>query len=314
MKCYGCGKPGHIAKDCRSKNMVKRPQLNILERIPIKTTGPPEDRLETEYEDEELDEIMNDLLALVNPLLNNNIKELVAKEDGLRKEIAKKQRNIGRIEQRLTDIHEQLKELGSNDKSDDSQARKEMPEQGQDREGSEWEYLSTTSGEGEESRLSEKRAKSCASTSKDPQTQLEKNTEFYQEKVLDGLLQKEFRNDSQHPQHGVMHWTACANATCPVHWEAKSNLGKAIRIRTCGKTWTSCHDLSCNWHLATKRKRKWFPNHDQRWHSSLHGHLKYDEHTVECHLIEWYACFHDKCEKHMRQKRITGFLPESGKE
>ena len=43
MNCYSCGKPGHIAKDYRSKNMVKRPQLNVLERIPIKTTGPPRD-------------------------------------------------------------------------------------------------------------------------------------------------------------------------------------------------------------------------------------------------------------------------------
>jgi len=25
MNYYSCGKPGHIAKDCRLKNMVKRP-------------------------------------------------------------------------------------------------------------------------------------------------------------------------------------------------------------------------------------------------------------------------------------------------
>ncbi len=43
MNCYGCGKPGHIARDCRSKNMVKRPQLNILERVPVRKTEPPRD-------------------------------------------------------------------------------------------------------------------------------------------------------------------------------------------------------------------------------------------------------------------------------
>ncbi len=43
MKYYGYSKPGHIAKDYRSKNIVKRPQLNILERILIKTTGPLKD-------------------------------------------------------------------------------------------------------------------------------------------------------------------------------------------------------------------------------------------------------------------------------
>ena len=29
-KCYSCGKPGHIARNCRSKDKVQRPQLNIL--------------------------------------------------------------------------------------------------------------------------------------------------------------------------------------------------------------------------------------------------------------------------------------------
>ncbi len=90
MKCYSCSKPGYITKDYKSKNIVKRPQLNVLERILIRTTRPLEDQLETEYEDEELDEIINNLLAFVDPLLNKNIKELVVKEDSLRKEITKK--------------------------------------------------------------------------------------------------------------------------------------------------------------------------------------------------------------------------------
>lgn len=33
-KCYTCGKPGHIARNCRSKNMVHRPQLNVLSKLP----------------------------------------------------------------------------------------------------------------------------------------------------------------------------------------------------------------------------------------------------------------------------------------
>ncbi len=73
MNCYGCSKPGHIAKDYRLKNMVKRPQLNILERVPVRKTKPLKDQQETEYDDTELDIIIDNLLALVNPPINREL-------------------------------------------------------------------------------------------------------------------------------------------------------------------------------------------------------------------------------------------------
>ena len=42
LKCYSCGKPGHFAKDYRSKNIVSRPQFNMMRRVPIIKEGTPE--------------------------------------------------------------------------------------------------------------------------------------------------------------------------------------------------------------------------------------------------------------------------------
>ena len=40
LKCYGCGKPSHIAKNCRSKNMVYRFHLNVMQKISTEKLNP----------------------------------------------------------------------------------------------------------------------------------------------------------------------------------------------------------------------------------------------------------------------------------
>ena len=313
--CYGCGKPGHIARNCRSKNMVQRPQLNVLRRVPLKKNGPSEDPPKAEYDDEELDAIMCDLLAAFDTP-KADVRELQQRYEELEKEVVKKEKNITQIEARLKTIQDRLREL---DSDDDGKDQKEKPDQGQGIEGdSDWDYLSTSepSEEEEAPRFGLSNSVPCASASMDQQRDdSEERLESYRERVSEKLLIQEYRNDSNHPEHQVMHWSACADDYCKTHWAVWTYEGRTPMTPACRhRDWRNCQRLDCTWHLATKRGQSFFPGYDDKWHQHLHTHLRHEMDTEECHLTEWYACLHDQCQKHMRQKKITKFLPDSGKE
>jgi len=73
--------------------MVQRPQLNVLRRVPLKKNRPSEDPPKAEYNDEELDAIMcNLLVAFDTPRVD--IRELQQRYEELEREVVKKEKNI----------------------------------------------------------------------------------------------------------------------------------------------------------------------------------------------------------------------------
>jgi len=74
-KCYSCGKPGHIARNCRSKNKVQRSQLNVMEPLPRIDTPTPQ--LTPTTSDEEMEEALG-RLSETNQRATNAVKKLKA--------------------------------------------------------------------------------------------------------------------------------------------------------------------------------------------------------------------------------------------
>ena len=88
LKYYSCGKPGHYARDCRSRGMMPSPQLNIMERT-SSSEGEYNNLERLRKEDPKLDNLLTEsdyLIGLINDYIDNltfqeEIKETDDKED-----------------------------------------------------------------------------------------------------------------------------------------------------------------------------------------------------------------------------------------
>lgn len=203
--------------------------------------------------------------------------------------------NNGSLSDQIKAIDEQIAELKV---GGDDQALKKLPKQATDNEqDSDWEVVSNPD--------KSKKKESVAITPGESTMNLEE----YQ-KIVYG----KWTWDPEHSQHATMHWSACYTSYCRYHYDSSGARGYIPRIRCNAIGWDYCQNIECEFHLASKRNNERFPGSAPRWEEALWTRLKRERDTGECHLYEWYACLHNKCQKHMRQKQLAGFLPKQGKE
>ena len=292
LTCYGCGKPGHFARDCRSKNMVYRPQLNVLEKV----RNRDDEDVTPEEDPPTWDEVEEDIGSWYDRMTQEELNEESENGD----DDFTRKFNARIREKYRDDLH-----VG-----DSSKAQREKPEQDQDEIDPEWEEALCSDFE-EDARLP---ASPPGSTvSKEPE---ENSKESEMAKFWERIGVRDYRMDDYHPEHKDVHWTWCSDEYCPAHRTKREENKGAIYESRCGaKRWNYYPDDGCQWHLTKKRMFQCFPGYDESWYKTLRKALAHDNDTKECHMLEWYTCLHKKCQKHMRQKQIAGFLtPEEGKE
>jgi len=70
---------------------------------------------------------------------------------------------------------------------------------------------------------------SCATASQGSDKGKNSEKTHHEEK----LYVKDYRFDSAHPEHGVMHWTACADDYCKYHSQVRMELGRWAVSASC---------------------------------------------------------------------------------
>ena len=311
LKCYGCGKLGHFARDCRSKNMVSRPQINMMRRVPIKEEGTRgTSKPSPKWDDPKLNQMLENQHNWSEQAIAHRIEELEMADDeawndsmtmsdqwehylqGFSYEtwdsdLPPAITGIENSEQ-YDRYYNRFQEL-RNERLGLDQDGKAQDEQEDDQEDdSEWERVT----------LNEE-----LEPGSNPPTNLRD--------TLDGQKPvHEYRNDSWHPQHGTTHWSRCADRDCHHHKTARREAqGKVYEPPCYHYDFSKCPDDECPWHLYAKRATLRFYGWSDDWHRRLVNEVRNRYNKEDCDHWKWETCLVPNCTIHMNEKIRAGFHP-----
>ena len=299
-KCYRCGKPGHIARNCRGGNTMRREQINVINELP------------DEYE-----------------WVGHNSEEYDSPDDHQPEDTEPG------VRRRIPDYYEN----DSSDNSQDLRAvyawarrAVETPsDEGKDPEH-EGEEDSVTVDH------NDAQERSPPPTPQTPGSPIQSPTPYpglQQPVTLSNRSQHEGLTDDQrgYPTwpfnflHDTIDWSLCHQDGCVRHEQQKRQHQFRPRetrfVRCFVEDWKDCEDDGCSAHLVDKRHALQFPGHDLSWHACL---KKYQTRwTGSCAQLNgpkfmgrdwrkewtesWYYCTRDDCQGHRQEKILYGFLP-----
>jgi hypothetical protein len=327
VTCYGCGKEGHFARDCRSKNKVTR-QFNTHVRTPPgddaddewEILDSPMGRLAVDSPDDESsqdDDVSIDLPLEEGPILSKEQAERMERAIHRGNWLTDKQRQrwIIQIQARTEKEEEPLAvepDEEASDEEDEDYQECALDEMGV------MQYLSPDSDKENEpptkndkrAELTEKLRAKQVNWWNQTQEELERKK---QERATQYDAQhpystrREYKMDHRNLLHGRMHWTACVHRDCTIHDSSKrGGFYPDRKGRTCKWFWFECPTDDCDQHLWDKRQAKYFVNHEDPARI-LHMSMLVNG---NCHETQWQTCLHPDCKKHRQAKEFHGFEKE----
>jgi hypothetical protein len=319
ITCYGCGKPGHIIRNCRQK--VTR-QVNVLTDT---SHGEDDDDDGWEVVTSNMGRLMIDTGAEEDSPASETEDEYQSTDEqppAKRHKTVKEEDEVPRLKESVwafcteeTTTEEQAKELYKGihqqrrkyETANRATLEEESDKENQDpRDEYPHSARKNTKGKGRRSRaiLEERLRMNQPNWVDDELEAYERKNPIRRAATPLPSTQSQYNMDYRNPKHALLSWTACYHDHCTTHYSSKTGSGWfPSQRRLCKFQWYDCMSDACAEHLWDKRARPYFPGKDDPA-EMLKMNVMFGDVCAQPH---WQTCLHTECMTHKHEKEVNGF-------
>jgi hypothetical protein len=338
--CYGCGKKGHFARDCRSKNKVTR-HVNVIghrtngsetDEEPWEIVAPMEggyDMLDAEWENAAWTDVSTSDVKTstmehdkaesnkenIDPMEAHPGTRVYGSWDHLRLPVIQEQ---PKLDTRHATMGERVRGQGRQRKSCDTCRKRKNRCEPSPQRG----YCMNCYNDGRPCTGYGGRALDILEVPRVEATSDDQNKitmrlrweEMNQQEREGKTIVKcvppgedsaaiRYDDDYRNPTHASLNYRYCTYDYCDTHYEAKIMMSHfPLPKGSCRRQWFDCHKDICKNHLWDKRTMNYFPGHNS-------AQIAKRGVTVngQCLNEYWQTCMNPDCVKHEIQKKNNGF-------
>ncbi|CAE7016140.1 hypothetical protein P3342_004224 [Pyrenophora teres f. teres] len=345
ITCFGCGKDGHVVRNCRSRNKTAR-QLNAktddqagnkaldvasrpstscvaykgggrvtrLEDFPLTTTGRTDDTPELAESSHTKYETMAKLKEEHCP---PNSHADIHSAELLNQQINELQRYLNRppisydtgsagaMMEMQCQFYKLWKEVRQQGKNDISPTFQDFELIAAELDWTERVEYSWEIGK-----------QSLKAEMTDEKLSLLEDTKRFKRKTKKSRPDETFYwMDYRNQNHAKLSWIACIHDHCITHYSDKTGTGwfpgSLKGFARCQWAWLECKNDQCPSHLWDKRKSPCFPGHDDPQDIIQMQEIQQKNHgegfAWECNQPGWHTCLNCECDIHYVAKDLYGF-------